>query len=334
MNDVVIWAGEPTRDLLARRFLDPMVVGNRAEFGRALARGPSLAFVDASLLAFVETWADQVPIIAIAKESLAVMAEHLERFPWLAHVVSASVLQSPAATEHLGGLYAVIGMQGTDLRPLVRGATKGRFARLLHSRSRPRRIDRLVAYLETQGVSSRRVEVVRDVAEELLTNAFYDAPAAAGLVEPIPRTQEVILTGPYACELAYGVRRKDLVFVRVRDPFGSFARARLVSVLRRCARPGGKVALDEKMGGAGLGLWRIFSTASFVAISVIRKTSTDILVGLYARPPGAKRRSAEQETPSIHLFFDDRPSRRAVWGDPDGGVETEKELEGSVVLRI
>ena len=58
------------------------------------------------------------------------------------------------------------------------------------------------------------------------------------------------------------------------------------------------------MGGAGLGMWRIFSAASFVAISVVNQHHTDVLVGIGKRASGAQRPFA------FHLFFNETSQRR------------------------
>jgi hypothetical protein len=105
--------------------------------------------------------------------------------------------------------------------------------------------------------------------------------------------------------MVYGCR-EDLAIVRVRDPFGSLSRRRLVEVLSRCARSGMEVEVDETMGGAGLGMWRIFSGASFVAIVVVKNRHTEILVGV------AKRAAAGPRPFAFHLFFSDG-GRRRFW---------------------
>lgn len=159
-------------------------------------------------------------------------------------------------------------------------------------------------FFESKGVSGRTVGLLRDAAEELLTNAFYDAPVAAGVVEkPIPRTQDVSLPSESGCDMVYGCS-DDLAVVRVRDPFGSLSRTRVVEVLTRCARKGMQVEVDESMGGAGLGLWRIVSVASFVAISVVNHHHTDFLVGI------GKRAAAGPRPFAFHLFFKDAAKRR------------------------
>jgi hypothetical protein len=82
------------------------------------------------------------------------------------------------------------------------------------------------------------------------------------------------------------------------------------------------------MGGAGLGLWRIFSVASFVAISVVRGHHTDILVGI-----GKQRSTGGRRPYAFHLFFRESAKRRRWRINSEGPVEqlyaTEQEAHDS-----
>ena len=132
-----------------------------------------------------------------------------------------------------------------------------------------------------------------------MSNALYDAPVEAGYFKNVvPRTQDVNLPPNCACEISYGIDETN-GFLRVRDPFGAFTRARLLGVLARCS--GGGVSLDESRGGAGLGLWRVFSIASTVAITVVPGRLTDILVGIVTKDAG--KRAPGQRLLAVHLFF-------------------------------
>jgi len=111
----------------------------------------------------------------------------------------------------------------------------------------------------------------------------------------VPRTEDVELPPDRACEISYGIEAGN-AFIRLRDTFGSLTRKRLLDVLNRCNA--GAVSIDESRGGAGLGLWRVFSTASTVAISVTPGVVTDILVGI-ATTDG---RIVKQHL-AVHLFF-------------------------------
>jgi len=97
-------------------------------------------------------------------------------------------------------------------------------------------------------------------------------------------------------------------------------------VLTRCARTDMRVEVDETMGGAGLGLWRIFSAASFVAISVIDHRHTEFLVGIGKRVSGPRPFA-------FHLFFREqgRPVRRWKLLDADS-TSTAHSVSNSLAL--
>ena len=248
------------------------------------------------------------PVVALCEEKLQDSIGWLPTRPWLAHVMSTSMLEHPLAAEHLANLLTTLA--STTQPKLVQWigkSIKGRRVRLAHSNKRAERLERMGAFLEENGVGSRTVQLMRDAAEELLTNAFYDAPVAAGASpKPISRTQEVVLPDECACDMVYGCR-DDLSVVRVRDPFGSLTRDRLLEVLARCARSDMQVQVDESMGGAGLGIWRVFAAASFVAISVVEGKHTDFLVGIAKRGAGGAKPFA------FHLFFRGRGKAKKHW---------------------
>jgi hypothetical protein len=285
------------------------LVASPQEFLSARCDAKTVAFVDSSTLA--ELGDQQVPpgpVIAICDDALQTAIGWLPSHPWLSHVMSASMLRHPLAAEHLGNVMATLTSSGKPRLLDWMGPTMaGRRVRLARASRRVDRLERMTAYFDAKGVGARTIELLRDAAEELLTNAFYDAPVAAGaLARPISRTQDVSLSDDSACDMVYGCR-EDLAIVRVRDPFGSLSRTRLVEVLTRCARTDMQVEVDETMGGAGLGLWRIFSAASFVAIAVVNNRHTEFLIGI------GKRAAATPRPFAFHLFFKDHGRAVRRW---------------------
>ena len=284
-----------------------------------LAGPKTLAVVDDAGIAEL-TAEPPCPLLVVTDETLQGVVGRLAGSPWLAHVISATALQSPLATEHLTKLCGMVedpSEAGPRLLDWVDDSVVGRRVRLVQASRRSERLDKLTEFYESNGVTQRTIQVLRDAAEELLTNAFYDAPVAAGVVgEAISRTRDVCLPDEHACDLAYGCQ-DDLAFVRVRDPFGSLTRTRLVDVLSRCARSDMQVQVDETMGGAGLGLWRIFSGATVVAISVVAGRSTEIFVAMWKRTGTGPRPSC------VHLFFREGRKGSRVWKlDRDTTVTT------------
>lgn len=327
----IVWLSEPQSRALGDLLSMEIAHASTArEFLAARRDAKTVSFVDGAALEALgrdavergvpaEQFAPPGPVITICDEPLQTAIGWLTPRPWLSHVVSSALLQSPLAAEHLGNVMTTLTSSGRPrLLDWVAPTVAGRRVRLAHASRRAERVERMGEYLAANGVGTRTVQQLRDVAEELLTNAFYDAPVAAGVMErPISRTEDVSLPEDCACDMVYGCRA-DLAIVRVRDPFGSLSRARLVEVLTRCARTDMQVEVDETMGGAGLGLWRIFSAASFVAISVVDNRHTEFLVGI------GKRAAAGPRPFAFHLFFKEhrRSARRWKLLDTETSIPT------------
>ena len=279
---MIVYAGEPRASQLCAVSPRPCVrVTSRAQLIAECKRRPhAVAFVDADLLSNTATDRPRVPIVAILDE---VQAELLPRtirafdsFPWLAHCVSAAMLVSPQAKPHLTMFLDRL-FEGPE-QQILGEATVGRVAKLARASRREARFERMHRFFAKHGLSDRAISSISDVAEELVMNALYDAPVEAGYFKKaVPRTEDVELSPDRACEISYGIEDGN-AFVRLRDPFGAFTRSRLLEVLERCSS--NAVALDESRGGAGLGLWRIFTTASTIAITVIPGRLTEVFIGM------------------------------------------------------
>lgn len=324
-----------SRALLARLPVEAMAVSTLPEFLEERRDAQTISFVDSSTLGAlqragselniaVDQMAPPGPVVAICDDSLQSSIAWLPERPWLSHVIGAGMLQHPFGAEHLRNVMTTLAAGGRPrLLDWLGTSVVGRRVRLAHASKRVERLERMSDFFASRGVGARTIQQLRDIAEELLTNAFYDAPVAAGVLKhAISRTQDVSLPEENACDMVYGCR-DDLAVVRVRDPFGSLGRTRLVDVLTRCARTDMQVEVDESMGGAGLGLWRIFSTASFVALSVIDRRYTEFLVGI------GKRTAARPY--AFHLFFrrQAQPAKRWELLDTDPGPGS---VTGSVSL--
>jgi hypothetical protein len=286
--------------------VETVVTGSFSKFRDAKRDDKTVAVVDGEHLGEIVD-APSSPTIIVGGDQLPVVVGWLANRPWLAHVVSDTALQHPLAGEHLRNVsQSLVAGKPPRLLDWVDKGITGRRVKLAQASRRGDRLDRMSEFFAENGTSARTVQVLRDAAEELLTNAFYDAPVAAGVVgEAISRTRDVTLPDDHACDMAYGCR-DDVAMVRVRDPFGSLRRKRLIEVLSRCARTDMQVEVDETMGGAGLGLWRIFSGASLVAISVVAGRATDILVATWKRA-GVARPFA------CHMYFYETDKHARNW---------------------
>lgn len=294
----LVYAREPHARLICDALPGAFIrVSNRSEFlAETRKRGANVAFVDVELLGEVEGETSNVPIVGVLDGTLADTVGSLETHRWLSHVVTTALLKSSAAKAQLALFVQRLahGPAHTFVAPMA----TGRVALLTSSVRRENRLERMREWFAAHGLTARAVMQMNDVAEELVANALYDAPFEGGhFSSAVPRTQDVELPPELACEISYGVDASS-VFVRVRDPFGAFDRRRLLDVLERCNTDEG-IQLDESRGGAGLGLWRVFSAASSIAITVIPSRLTDILV----RIETARGKLANKAPHAIHLFF-------------------------------
>jgi hypothetical protein len=298
-----------SREMLALLPPGAVCVRSAQEFREAKREAKTISFLDGSTLAELGEEIPPSPVVAICDDILQTAIGWLPSHSWLFHVMSTGMLRHPMAAKHIGNVMSTLTNRGKlSLLDWFGPTMAGRRVRLARASRRIDRLERMATFFEAKGIGDRTIQLLRDSAEELLTNAFYDAPVAAGALDrPISRTQDVSLSDDTACDMVYGCR-DDLAIVRVRDPFGSLSRTRLVEVLTRCARTDMGVKVDETMGGAGLGLWRIFSISSFVAIAVVNNRYTEFLVGISTkRVPSLPRPFA------FHLFFKEHGSAVRRW---------------------
>ena len=321
------YVGEPRVTTLCPALPRPCVrVRNKGELLKEIARRPrAVAFVDADLLPHIGGDRLQAPVVAILDdppaEVLSKTVRLLDKFPWLAHCVSAQMLATPFARQHLTTFMDQL-FDGPE-QQILGAAGVGRVAKIARASRREVRFERMHQFFAKHGISDRAISSIADVSEELVMNALYDAPVEAGYFKKaVPRTEDVELPPDLACEISYGIEGGN-AFVRLRDPFGALSRSRLLDVLNRCNS--NKVTLDESRGGAGLGLWRIFSTATTVAITVIPGRLTDVLVRMATH----KGRLVKQ-LHAVDLFF---VPKTADWLDSIPTQQPERDMfDHSVTL--
>lgn len=307
----IVFASDRIASLLKRVLPERTTfVKNRRElFGATFTRG-AIAFVDYELLETIDGSHLDVPIVAVidspAPRTLAVTVEAFSRFPWLSNVVQAPLLAMNRGRQHCDALIDRLTSPKEELETLPTRVT-GRSALLARASRRNARFDRMREYLTEQAVSERIISSLLIVAEELVMNALYNAPIEAGFMNARSRAEDVELPPDRACEISYGVDDAT-VFLRVRDSFGALKRNRLLEVLLRCSAEG--VVLDESRGGAGLGMWTIFSAASAISVHVAPGAVTDITVTI------GKSDSRRIPRPlSVDLYFADPRAARVDVGD-------------------
>jgi hypothetical protein len=131
------------------------------------------------------------------------------------------------------------------------------------------------------GIQGRSARVAADAAHELLMNAMYDAPvdAQGRLVYALDRTADIRLQDHEVPTLRLTVDAQHLA-LDMTDPFGRLPRDKIwQGILRgRGGQSGaaGSEVLDVSHGGAGLGLFNLFTSAAVMRMEVVPNKSTTV----------------------------------------------------------
>jgi len=161
----------------------------------------------------------------------------------------------------------------------------------------------VAAYANALGCNERVVELVETVADELITNAIYNAPRTAdgepkyarrSRREPVELTDAEVGQLEFACD-------GDYIAIAQIDPFGALTQDTVVSYLNRCLVKGPE-QLSEASGGAGIGLYRVFQSLSKFVINVEPGHRTEVICLIDLRLTMKRFR---QQAKSFHIFIQD-----------------------------
>ena len=162
-------------------------------------------------------------------------------------------------------------------------------------------IEDIARHLHEIGCNARLVVAAQTVADELIMNAVFNAPVDSN---GRPKYAHLKRSAPLELEpseevlFRYACDGRDLA-LSVQDPFGRLSQDTVRNYLRKCFS-GGEGQVDEKEGGAGLGLYHLFESVNHLVINVDINHRTE-LIGLM-HISGTFRDFAERAK-SIHLFY-------------------------------
>lgn len=150
--------------------------------------------------------------------------------------------------------------------------------RLTSSAEKVPALDAVTDYAASVGVPSRLRMMIRNVADECLSNALYNAPVAADGTRKYssrPRTQPVTLEADEEIQFqfCYDGCRFGVCAV---DPFGSLEPAQVQDYLAKGFRAGHD-QVSEGTGGAGLGFFQILDSLSHLVINLDRGRRTEMI---------------------------------------------------------
>ena len=136
----------------------------------------------------------------------------------------------------------------------------------------------VMQYAEDRHLGQYTAKMVFGITEELLMNAIYDAPIAAGIEEysAMARTETFHLKPHEQGELTYACD-DSLFIIAVSDPFGALNKGILLSYIKKVLRRNDSTGLiDTKKGGAGLGFFKILYSSNALICNVQPGEKTEI----------------------------------------------------------
>ena len=158
-------------------------------------------------------------------------------------------------------------------------------------------------------LSANTTRRAKAITEELLMNAIYDAPVAAGLSHYEDKRSDIYTLEPNEqSTLSLGCD-SEVLMISVRDPFGAFRREKFYEYATKILHRNDNVRLiDTKSGGAGLGIFKMLYDSQGLIVNIKPGTATEVMaiIELNSKSQGFSKMGR-----SLHYFNDDRPLEAA-----------------------
>jgi len=166
-------------------------------------------------------------------------------------------------------------------------------------------VHEVAGYARSLGCSERTLELVETIADEVVTNAIYNAPRnddGSAKYAMLSRRERVVLDDHEVGELQFACDGEFIAIAQI-DPFGALTQNIVVSYLNRCLVKGPQQFSDES-GGAGIGLFRVFSSLSKFVVNIDPGHKTEVISLIDLR---LSMRRFRQAAKSFHIFVADPP---------------------------
>lgn len=150
------------------------------------------------------------------------------------------------------------------------------------------------------GLSQSIANSAKQIVQEMLLNAIYDAPNAAGRHEVKERSGRPVDLAPADHGRLQIGFDGDFLAVSVWDPFGLFKRDTFFTYARKALfRASAEDIIDTKIEGAGLGLMTVYLRSHGLICNVDAGHGTEVIALI---DTGTKVRDFEKIPRSIHYF--------------------------------
>ena len=157
-------------------------------------------------------------------------------------------------------------------------------------------------YAKWLGCGSELGNRIGTVADELITNAVYNAPRDEHLEPRYASTdrREKIVLDPWEYVQVRFASDGDVFALSVTDWFGGISVEQIRKALTRCLTSDDQI--EHKDGGAGLGLYTAFRLANQLIVNVEQAERTEIIAVFEL---GARMRGDKTAGQSLQLFTDE-----------------------------
>lgn len=275
----------------------------------ALGPAPVLLLCDAADIDLALEWAhNRYPTMSVAAwttgemEPLLEAAQRDDKLVALLGVPPFGSMPRPWELSWLVRRVTTTDPAATHVQDLVLNGAMHVKYRPQTSRERDLVVGEVQTLAERAGASGKLSQRAAEITHELLMNAMYDAPVDhyGNLLYSMDRKQDVSLASDEAPTFRFATDGM-LLGLQVIDRFGRLRRAHILDGIARgrAAAQGDKPFLDTSKGGAGLGLFRIYTgaTSMLVDVAAHRHTSVTVMLDLDIQP-----RDARTVPSSLHLF--------------------------------
>jgi hypothetical protein len=155
-------------------------------------------------------------------------------------------------------------------------------------------------YAEGLGCNPRMTDLIDTIADELITNAIFNAPRnpdGSAKYGHLPRRESVVLEDHEVATLSFACDG-DYLALSSTDPFGALSQDTVVNYLNRCMVKGPE-QMSEASGGGGLGLHRMFQSLSKFVVNLEPGKRTEVIGLVDLR---LSIRQFRQAAKSFHIF--------------------------------
>ncbi len=148
-----------------------------------------------------------------------------------------------------------------------------------NSKMKDQYIDQIVKYVSTRKVRERVLHTIADILDEMITNSLFNAPTDKHgdfLYKNYDRKEKVVLTEEQSSVLTCLIDESK-IFLSIKDPFGSLTKNKLMSYLSK-GNSNTQVIVENKKGGAGIGIHTIFRLSHNLVINIIPGVFSETII--------------------------------------------------------